>query len=105
MHRLPSTAQIRNDLKIVELDLHEPHMTLAQLHAIQCPTLVIGGDHDAIPSFHLWQISQNIPKSYLWIVPNSGHFVAVYKKNYFNAIVGDFFRLPYQKIEGMGMLH
>jgi pimeloyl-ACP methyl ester carboxylesterase len=105
MHRLPLSPQVKNDLKIVELDLREPHMTLGQLHGIQCPTLVIGGDHDAIPSYHLWQISQNIPKSYLWIVPNSGHFVAVYKKNYFNAVVSDFFRTPYQKIEGMGMLH
>jgi pimeloyl-ACP methyl ester carboxylesterase len=105
MHRLPPNPQTKNDLKIVELDLREPHMTLEQLHGIRCPTLVIGGDHDAIPSFHLWQISQHIPKSYLWIVPNSGHFVAVYKKNYFNAVVSDFFRMPYQKIEGMGVLH
>jgi pimeloyl-ACP methyl ester carboxylesterase len=105
MHRLPPNPQNKNDLKIVELDLREPHMTLAQLHGIQCPTLVIGGDHDAIPSYHLWQISQNIPRSNLWIVPNSGHFVAVFRQNYFNAVVGDFFRTPYQKIEGMGMLH
>jgi pimeloyl-ACP methyl ester carboxylesterase len=105
MLRLSPNPETRNDLKIVELDLREPHMTLAQLHAIQCPTLVIGGDHDAIPSYHLWQISQNIPKSYLWIVPNSGHYVAIYKKDYFNSVVSDFFRAPYHKIEGMGMLH
>src|SRR5580698_5249284 len=41
MHRLPPTAKNKNDLKIVELDLKEPHMTLQQLHAIQCPTLVM----------------------------------------------------------------
>ena len=105
MHKLKPTTKITNDLKIVELDLKEPHITLEQLHAIQCPTLVIGGDHDAIPSYHLWQISQHIPKSYLWIVPNSGHFVAVYKKALFNPAVYDFFQTPYQKIEGMGMLH
>jgi pimeloyl-ACP methyl ester carboxylesterase len=105
MRRLPPTAKNKNDLKIVELDLKEPHMTLQQLHAIQCPTLVMGGDHDAIPSYHLWQIYKNIPRSDLWIVPNSGHFVAVYKKDYFNAVVSDFLRTPYKKIEGFGMLH
>ena len=105
MRRVPPNPRTRNDLKIVELDLKEPHMTLEQLHAIQCPTLVMGGDHDAIPSYHLWQIFRNIPKSYLWLVPGSGHFVAVYKKDYFNAVVGDFFRTPYVRIEGMGMLH
>src|SRR5882724_9053121 len=35
MHRLPPTPGIKNDLKIVELDLKEPHMTLSQLQAIQ----------------------------------------------------------------------
>jgi pimeloyl-ACP methyl ester carboxylesterase len=105
MSRLPPTAKNKNDLKIVELDLKEPHMTLQQLHAIQCPTLVMGGDHDAIPSYHLWQIYKNIPQSDLWIVPNSGHFVAVYKKDYFNAVVSDFFRTPFKNIEGFGMLH
>jgi len=105
MRRLPPNPRTKNDLKIVELDLKEPHMTLEQLHAIRCPTLVMGGDHDAIPSYYLWQIFRNIPKSYLWLVPGSGHFVAVYKKNYFNAVVNDFLRTPYVKIEGMGMLH
>jgi pimeloyl-ACP methyl ester carboxylesterase len=105
MHRLPPTPKNKNDLKIAELDLKEPHMTLQQLHAIKCPTLVMGGDHDAIPSYHLWQIYKNIPNSDLWIVPNSGHFVAVYKKDYFNVVVSDFFRTPYKKIEGFGMLH
>jgi pimeloyl-ACP methyl ester carboxylesterase len=105
MGRLPPNPRTKNDLKIVELDLKEPHMTLEQLHAIQCPTLVMGGDHDAIPSYHLWQIFRNIPKSYLWLVPGSGHYVAVYKKDYFNAVVSDFFRTPYVRIEGMGMLH
>jgi pimeloyl-ACP methyl ester carboxylesterase len=104
MHRLPQTPKVKNDLKIVELDLHEPHMTLEELHAIRCPTLVIGGDHDAIPPYHLWQIATNIPSSYLWIVPHSSHFVATDHSEAFNTVVHDFFEQPYERIEGMGML-
>jgi pimeloyl-ACP methyl ester carboxylesterase len=98
------TAANKNTLKVVNLDLFEPHMTLEQLHAIKCPTLVMGGDHDGIPSYHLWQISQHIPRSYLWIVPNSGHSVAIYKKEQFNAVVSDFFSHPYRMIDKLDRL-
>ena len=104
LRRLPPTSKNKNDLKVAELDMKEPHMTLQQLHAIQCPTLVMGGDHDAIPPYHLWQIFKNIPNSDLWIVPNSGHFVAVFHQNYFNAVVDDFFRTPFHKFEGLDAL-
>jgi len=100
----PLTAAGKNLLKTTELDLYQPHMTLEQLHAIRCPTLVVGGDHDGIPSLHLWQIAQNIPQSYLWIVPNSGHSVVIYKKDQFNPIVSDFFSHSYRKIEGLDLL-
>jgi pimeloyl-ACP methyl ester carboxylesterase len=100
----PLTTAGKNLLKTTELDLYQPHMTLEQLHAIRCPTLVVGGDHDGIPSLHLWQIQQNIPQSYLWIVPNSGHSVVIYKKDQFNPLVNDFFNQPYRKIEGLNLL-
>jgi pimeloyl-ACP methyl ester carboxylesterase len=105
LRRQPQTPETKNQLKIVELDLQQPHMTLQQLHAIKCPTLVMGGDHDGIPSYHLWQISQHIPQSYLWIVPNSGHSVAIYKKDQFNAIISDFLSQPYRKFQGLDVLH
>jgi pimeloyl-ACP methyl ester carboxylesterase len=102
----PPTAEVKNQLKIIELDLKEPrHMTLDQLQSIRCPTLVMGGDHDGIPSYHFLLISQHIPQSYLWIVPNSGHSVAIYKMGQFNAVVGDFLEQPYRKIEGLDVLH
>jgi pimeloyl-ACP methyl ester carboxylesterase len=101
----PQTTEVKNQLKIIELDLKEPHMTLDQLQGIHCPTLVMGGDHDGIPSYHLWLISQHIPQAYLWIVPNSGHSVAIYKKDQFNTVVGDFLEYPYRKIEGLDVLH
>ncbi|HLZ86115.1 MAG TPA: alpha/beta hydrolase [Puia sp.] len=103
-HKGSLTAAEKNLLKTTELDLYQPHITLEQLHAIKCPTMVVGGDHDAIPSLHLWQMAQNIPQSYLWIVPNSGHSVVIYKKAQFNPLVNDFFRKPYRRIEGMDVM-
>ncbi|HEV2354414.1 MAG TPA: alpha/beta hydrolase, partial [Puia sp.] len=96
----PRTPQINARLKIVDLDLYQPHITLGQLHGIRCPTLVIGGDHDAIPTQHTVLIADNIPLSDCWIVPNSGHSVPIFKKDAFNAQVQDFFTHPYRKIEG-----
>lgn len=68
--------------------------------AIECPTLVIGGDHDAIPVPHTVLIAQNIPRSYLWIIPESGHSTPIFKRDQFNTIVGDFFSKPYREIKG-----
>ena len=100
LRKQPQTPETKNQLKILELDLKEPHMTLDQLHAIQCPVFVIGGDHDAILPLHTLQIAANIPLSYLWIVPNSGHSSPVFKKQQFNVQVEDFFSKAYRKIEG-----
>src|ERR1700735_5021811 len=52
LHKQPQTPEIKNRLKICDLDLYQPHISLQQLHTIKCPTLVIGGDHDAIPVPH-----------------------------------------------------
>ena len=88
--------------KLAHLLSYEPHITLEQLHTIKCPTLVIGGDHDVLLPKHTMLIADNIPKSYLWIIPNSGHSTPVFKKDQFNAVVDDFFKMPYRKIEGFG---
>lgn len=100
LRKKEQTPKVKNDLKISNLDLYQPNMTLAQLHTIQCPTLVIGGDHDVIPVPHTVLIAQNIRQSYLWIIPNSGHSTPIFKKDQFNKIVGDFFVRPYREITG-----
>ncbi len=100
LKKRPPTPEIKNDLKISDLDIYEPHITLEQLHRIKCPTLVIGGDHDAIPVLHTVLIAQNIPRSYLWIIPESGHSTPVLKRDQFNYIVYNFFTKPYREIKG-----
>jgi pimeloyl-ACP methyl ester carboxylesterase len=101
LRKKEQSQNVKNQLKITDLDLFQPHIKLALLHAISCPALVIGGDHDVIPVFHTVTIAQNIPNSYLWIIPNSGHSTPVFKKEQFNPLILDFFEKPYRKIEGL----
>ncbi|ASZ12635.1 alpha/beta hydrolase [Chitinophaga pendula] len=104
LRQAPPTAENKNTIKVVSLDLLHPHISLRQLHSIKVPTLVIGGDHDAIPTAHLVEIYNNIPNAYLWISPNTSHFVATSRKDEFNRKVTDFLHQPYHKIEGIKIL-
>jgi pimeloyl-ACP methyl ester carboxylesterase len=98
--KLKQTPEIRNNSKVAHLLSYEPHITTGQLKKIQCPTLVIGGDHDVILPKHTLLIAESIPRSYLWIVPNSGHSTPIYYKDQFNEVVNNFFKNPYREIEG-----
>jgi len=98
------TPEMRNEVKILRLLGFEPHITIAQLHTISCPALIIGGDQDVIRPEHTLLISQSIPKAFLWILPNSGHSTPVYYKDQFNATVADFLVKPYQKREKFDVL-
>jgi pimeloyl-ACP methyl ester carboxylesterase len=103
LEKKPLTAEIKNEKKLYHLLSFEPHISLEQLHTIKCPTLVIGGDHDIILPKHTMLIAENISKSYLWILPNSGHSTPIFYKDEFNNTVDEFFKTPYRKIEGFGI--
>ena len=77
------------------LDWFQPNISLNELHSINCPSLIIGGDHDLIKIEHTVLIYQNIPHAYLWIVPNSGHGTLIEHRNEFSKIVDDFFANPF----------
>ena len=96
------TTKEKSEKKLLRLLMDEPHIPLAALHRISCPTLVIGGDHDILKPSHTLLIFQNIPKAYLWILPNSGHSTPVVYKDEFNKTVDDFFSHPYRVIEKEG---
>ena len=102
--QLPKTQKNKHDLKLLHLLTYEPHITTAQLARIKCPTLVIGGDHDVIRPEHTLLIAQSIPKSYVWILPNSGHSTVIYYSTTFNNTVLDFFKNPYRKIDRQGRM-
>jgi pimeloyl-ACP methyl ester carboxylesterase len=52
----------------------DPSFTPDVLSTIRAKTLIIQGDNDFAPISNALEMYQNIPKSYLWIVPNGGHF-------------------------------
>ena len=99
INKLPSTNETKRQLKLQNLLVNEPHITHADLQKIACPTLVIGGDQDVIMPRHTLEIAENIKKSNLWILPNSGHSTPIYYKDIFNKTVSNFFTTPYFKKE------
>ncbi|WP_426294906.1 alpha/beta fold hydrolase [Dyadobacter endophyticus] len=89
----------RNQKKLMHLMAVQPNITLEQLHKIHCPSLIIGGDHDVIIPEHTVQIARAIPKSYLWILPNSGHSTLVHYAAEFNRVTMEFFAKPFRAIQ------
>jgi len=104
LNRLAQTPDIKHQLKMVNLMLKEPHISLSQLKAVRCPTLVIGGDYDAILPRHTLDIAAAIPRAYLWILPRSGHPTLIFHSGLFNQTVHNFFSRPYESLEGWGRL-
>ncbi|MCA6450219.1 MAG: alpha/beta hydrolase [Chitinophagaceae bacterium] len=94
------TPAEKAEWKLLRLLVEQPHIPVEALHKIECPTLVIGGDHDVIREEHTMLIYQNIPKAYLWILPNSGHSTPVVYKDAFNTTVDQFLKQPYRAIRG-----
>jgi pimeloyl-ACP methyl ester carboxylesterase len=101
LSHLPASLENKRLIKLHHMMQVQPQIRPSVLAKIQCPTLVIGGDHDVIVPRHTLEIAELIPKSYLWILPNSGHSTPIYYKDLFNSTVLDFLKSPYRKIEKM----
>ena len=80
-----------------ELMLNEPHIPLEDLRRIQAPTLVLGGDDDAIRAEHLLEIYRNIPKAQLGIVPGSTHLFPMQLADIYNEMADRFLRQPFTR--------
>lgn len=102
--KVQQTPSVKVQKKLLNLMIFNPNIKIADLKNVKCPTLVIGGDHDVILAKHTMIIAEAIPKSYLWILPNSGHSTLIVYKNMFNQVVGDFFKTPYRIQKGMARL-
>ena len=92
-----TTPKEKNDWKIFMLDWLQPNIPLTALHTIQCPSLIISGDHDVIVLKHTVDIFQNIRNAWLWVVPNSPHETLIQHADDFDKTVNEFFEKPFNK--------
>jgi pimeloyl-ACP methyl ester carboxylesterase len=102
--RVPQTPEVKAQKKLLNLMVFNPHIATSDLKMVKCPTLVIGGDNDVILPKHTMAIAEAIPRSYLWILPNSGHSTLIVYRDMFNSVVSDFFKKPYRKEKGLSQL-
>jgi len=94
-NRSRKTAKEKNDWKLFMLDLVQPNVPLTDLKEVRCPSLIICGDHDLITIEHTTGIYKNIPRAYLWVVPNSSHSTFAEHRDEFEEVVNRFFAEPY----------
>jgi pimeloyl-ACP methyl ester carboxylesterase len=89
----PKPLQLQ--LEFLDLLGNQPHIPLADLRAIQIPTLVMAADRDVIRDEHTLKIFHAIPKSQLAIFPGTTHLIASQDPARFNRTVLDFFDKPF----------
>jgi pimeloyl-ACP methyl ester carboxylesterase len=94
--KIAKTEKEKAKRKLFMLDCDQPHISLAELHKIHCPALIICGDHDMVRKEHTELIYNNIPKANLWVVSHSGHGTLFEHRRKFNNNIDDFFCNPYQ---------
>jgi pimeloyl-ACP methyl ester carboxylesterase len=99
INKKDKTPAEKTEAKLGKLLLNEPNIPAKSLNNIKAETLVMAGDNDVIRPEHTLLIHQNIPRSYLWIAPNSGHSGALVYKDDFNKNEYRFFKNKFGKIE------
>ena len=85
----PLSSAARRKAELFGIMVHEPDMTMADLHGIQSKTLVIAGTEDLIRESHTRRIAWGIPHSRLCFLPGD-HAVAAKNPEAFNRAVLDF---------------
>ncbi len=71
----------------------QPLLSPAELHAIDCPAMVVCGDRDPfVPTEHAAGLARQLPAGQLLIAPNCGHEVMARRPGLFNEAMGGFYR-------------
>jgi pimeloyl-ACP methyl ester carboxylesterase len=76
---------------LVQMMIDQPNITYTDLGKINCPVLVMAGDHDMIKPDHTKKIFQSIPNATLYIFPDSNHNVCQQHPDLFNETILTFF--------------
>ena len=71
----------------------QPLLTPAQIHAIDCPAMVVCGDRDPfVPPEHAAELARLLPDGRLFVVPGCGHEVMSRRPGLFNEAMAGFYR-------------
>jgi pimeloyl-ACP methyl ester carboxylesterase len=71
----------------------QPLLSPAELHAIDCPAMVVCGDRDPfVPTEHAAGLARQLPAGRLFIAPDSGHEVMARRPGLFNEAIAGFYR-------------
>ena len=71
----------------------QPLMSPAEVHRIDCPTMVVCGDRDPFaPPEHAATLARQLPKGQLFVAPDCGHEVPSRRPGLFNEAVSSFYR-------------
>ena len=71
----------------------QPLLTPAELHAIDCPAMVVCGDRDPfVPTEHAAGLARQFPAGRLFIAPDCGHEVMSRRPGLFNEAMSGFYR-------------
>jgi pimeloyl-ACP methyl ester carboxylesterase len=71
----------------------QPLLTPAELHRIDCPTMVVCGDRDPfVPPEHAAALHRQLPGGRLFVAPDCGHEVPSRRPGMFNEAVSAFYR-------------
>ncbi|ACU64541.1 alpha/beta hydrolase fold protein [Chitinophaga pinensis DSM 2588] len=81
-------------LRVNRCMLEEPHIDPSTLRTIQCPVLVMAGEHDVIKEAHTRLIAASIPGAELVIIKNASHYAPIEVPDEFNKQVETFLKKP-----------
>jgi pimeloyl-ACP methyl ester carboxylesterase len=71
----------------------QPLLSPAELHAIDCPAMVVCGDRDPfVPPEHAAGLARQLPNGRLFVVPDCGHEVMARRPGLFNEATSGFYR-------------
>ncbi len=87
-----SKTATKTQIALTKMMIDQPNIPYSQLALIQCPVLVMAGDHDFIKAEHTLKIFQSITNASLCIFPDSNHGVCQQHPELFNKTVLTFFK-------------
>ena len=90
--------------KQYRLLVDQPHIPDSDLKKIKSDVLIMAGDRDVIRNEHTLEIFNNIPGALLCILPGTTHMVFQDRRDWFTAILYDFFDNPPQRTTTVEMM-